>query len=73
MQPTGKVGFQAEGDEVSGSMAKYLSLRKCWGCGHCQACGRRGLGQTAGSLRGGHHPEAPFLAAVAGPGVSRGP
>lgn len=40
LQQTGEAGFQAEGDEVSGSMAKYLSLRKCWGCGHSQAWGR---------------------------------
>lgn len=50
MQLTGKVGFQAEGDEVSGSMAKYLSLRKRWGCGHCQACGRRVWGRRLAPL-----------------------
>lgn len=53
LQPTGGAGFQAAGDEVSSSVAKYLSLRKCWGCGHCQAWGRRVWGrQLAGVGRG---------------------
>lgn len=73
MQQTGEAGFQAEGDEVSGSMAKYLSLRKCWGCGHSQAWGRWVWGRQlaplpwGGARVGGRHPEAPSPAGMAGP------
>lgn len=47
LQLAGKAGFQAEGDEVSGPIAKYLSLRKCWGRGCCQASAA-GFGRAAG-------------------------
>lgn len=72
LQRAGNAGFQAESDEVSSSVAKYLSLRGCWGCGCCQAWGSRVWGRQLASLPwagagvDGRHLEAPSPDAVAG-------